>query len=189
MCSVGHQHQTWEEELKSVATRAQPSGLPHLGFGFSRVTTLQTPRATVTAVSELSKHPRARVAAAVPDGFLHVRGAGGSLQTKEPGVATFSPCRDHRDAVTCWCCHSTGMAFAQPAPGHTEAMPSWHSPPHLHLHLHAHDRAGPILRLVWVLLGYFGYFTSWLCSGCIMPSATSSLCTGVFTPVLYQLME
>lgn len=65
------------------------------------------------------------------------------------------------------------MAFAQLAPGRTEAVPSQHSPPHPHLH--PHDRTGPILRLIWGLFGYLGYLTSWMCSGHITPSAMSNL--------------
>lgn len=133
--SVGHQHQTWEEELKSIATRARPSGLPHLSF--SRVTPLQTPRATVASETELSKRPRA-------------------------GGATLSPHHDHGDTITCWCCRF-GHSIC---PGHGPPRPQ----------LHPQDRAGPIRRLVWGLFSYFGYFTTWVCSGCVTPSATSNLC-------------
>jgi len=52
-------------------------------------------------VPELPRHPRAGC-----QGTLRVRGAGGDLQAKEPGVAALSPCRDHRDTMTCWCCCS-----------------------------------------------------------------------------------
>jgi len=45
---VVHQHQKWEGELNSIATRAQPSGLPHLSLHFTRITALQTPTAPIT---------------------------------------------------------------------------------------------------------------------------------------------
>lgn len=81
LCLAGHSTKCGEV-LKSTAPRLSPTQVPHLGFGFPRVTTLQTPRATDTTTTA-PLHPQAGDAAAELGSFLHGPEAEDSLQTKD----------------------------------------------------------------------------------------------------------
>lgn len=113
--SLGHQRRPWEDDLKSIATRAQP-----LGFAFSRVNDSANAQGfhhrclwAFRAQVLLRRRPTASSTCV---------GLGAVCRRRSPtwppcprAVTTLSPCHDHRDTVTRWCCRS-GHGVCPPCP-------------------------------------------------------------------------